>query len=289
MARLIDEILSERRLLVAWEWLKLSEDWPLESAHPVVADEISREYCAHTSDPHPVLHFQNDLGPLHLPYPVTWVEYRVHPSMTCVHPSMTVGFVAVEEERDTGEWYQFWHGFVKGENGRIDKLLDMFQVVLDANGRVVGARPLVKKGGKYQAKWEESEEPDPDELGVLNVPFLALDILNTTRGCTELVTPPAPLSKKWQKKTGRPLVSYSRIVVPNPSSRSDQGNGEHASSRALHSVRGHWVQYGSEGKGKLFGKYEGEFWIPSHERGDPSLGQVKSTYVVKPPEAMKNE
>jgi hypothetical protein len=282
VARLIDEILSDRRVLVSGEWLKPGQDLLLESARPVVADEISQEYYGPNYDPHYVLDCQNDLGPLHLPYPTTWIEYRVH-------PSMAVGFLAVEETRDTGGWHQFWQGYVKGANGRIGRLPDIFQVFLAPNGRVVSARPLVAKGGKYQPKWDEPEQANPDDLGILNVSLLALDILNTTRGYTESVTPPAPLSKKWQKKTGRPLVSYSRIVVPNPSSRSGHGNGEHSGSCALHSVRGHWAQYGSEGKGKLFGKYEGEFWIPSHERGDPSLGQVKSTYVVKPPEAMKNE
>jgi len=282
VARLIDEILSDRRVLVSGEWRKLGEDWPLESARPVIADAISQEYYGPTYDPHRVLHFHNDVGPLHLPYPVTWIEYRVRRLMTC-------GFLAVEEESDKGEWSQFWHVFVKEEDGIIGGWPNMFQVFLTANGRVVGARPLVEKEGKYQHKWEEPRQMDRKELGVLNVSFLALDILNTTRGYTESVTPPAPLSKKWQKKTGRPLMSYSRIVVPNPSSRSGHGNGEHSGSCALHSVRGHWAQYGSEGKGKLFGKYEGEFWIPSHERGDPSLGQVKSTYVVKPQEAMKNE
>lgn len=275
MARLIDEILSERRVLVSGEWMKLGEDWPLGSAHPVVVDEISREYYGPNRDPHHVLNFQNDLGPIHLPYPTTWIEYRVR-------RLMTFGFLVVEEESDGGDWSQFWQGFVKEGNGSIGMLPDMFQVFLAANGRVVGARPLVEEGGKYQPKWGEPEQANRKELGVLNVSFLALDILNTTRGCTESVTPPAPLSKKWQKKTGRPLMRYSRIVIPNPSSRSDHGNGEHSSSCALHSVRGHWAQYGSEGKGKLFGKYEGEFWIPSHERGDPTLGQVKSTYVVKP-------
>ena len=174
MARLIDEILADRRVLVSGEWAKLGEDWPLESAHPIVADEISREYYGPRVDPHHVLNFQNDLGPLHLPYPITWIEYRVG-------RSMTFGWVAQEFEKEEGGWKQFWRGFVKGDNGRIGLLTsDIFQVFLTPTGRVAGVRPLSNEGGEYQPKWNKPEQADRKELGVLNVSFIALDILNTT-------------------------------------------------------------------------------------------------------------
>lgn len=50
-----------------------------------------------------------------------------------------------------------------------------------------------------------------------------------------------------------------------------------------HLVRGHVARYGPEyGRGKLFGKLSGVFWIPVHVRGDRSLGERDRSYKLDP-------
>jgi hypothetical protein len=49
----------------------------------------------------------------------------------------------------------------------------------------------------------------------------------------------------------------------------------------LTSVRGHFARYGVEGRGLLFGKYAGKFWIPAHAR-DAGEGDGVKDYVLKP-------
>lgn len=54
--------------------------------------------------------------------------------------------------------------------------------------------------------------------------------------------------------------------------------------KSLHICRGHFSEYGDEyGKGKLFGKYEGRFFIPAHVRGTAEQGITLKDYAVHPP------
>lgn len=50
-----------------------------------------------------------------------------------------------------------------------------------------------------------------------------------------------------------------------------------------HLVRGHVARYGPEyGRGKLFGKLSGIFWIPMHAKGDRALGERERSYKLDP-------
>lgn len=63
-----------------------------------------------------------------------------------------------------------------------------------------------------------------------------------------------------------------------------EGNGKgREGGTPLTSVRGHFASYGPEyGKGKLFGKYSGRFWIPQFARGDKEAGEVEQQYKLRP-------
>jgi hypothetical protein len=50
----------------------------------------------------------------------------------------------------------------------------------------------------------------------------------------------------------------------------------------LTSVVGHFARYGVDGRGLLFGKYAGRFWIPQHARGKKELGVNVNDYDLKP-------
>jgi hypothetical protein len=69
-----------------------------------------------------------------------------------------------------------------------------------------------------------------------------------------------------------------------PISNSYRGKGKESvafGSVPLHSVRGHFAEYGTNGRGKLFGKYSGRYWIPAHARGSSEHGEVEQSYVME--------
>lgn len=113
--------------------------------------------------------------------------------------------------------------------------------------------------------------------------FLALSFLHCKNVNTERIVPPEPLSKKYQKRHGKPLETY-HILNIEPMKRvlnKDGGAEKTGLKRALHICRGHFKDF-SIGKG-LFGKYKGLYWWDNHSRGDPMMGIADKDYRVNHP------
>ncbi len=88
-----------------------------------------------------------------------------------------------------------------------------------------------------------------------------------------------------RRRLARLGVRVHTIVV-RPVGRSTRPSGAVGlvdSAVPLHSVRGHFAEYGpAYGKGKLFGKYEGRYWVPGHARGSGDHGEVRKDYILTP-------
>ena len=99
----------------------------------------------------------------------------------------------------------------------------------------------------------------------------------------EIAEPQRPRAER--RRLYRTGVTVNEIHV-KPTSRSYRGIGTPLSaipSSPLSSVRGHYAQYGPKyGRGLLFGKYEGRWWIPQHIRGSEILGVSEQEYLVEP-------
>ena len=94
----------------------------------------------------------------------------------------------------------------------------------------------------------------------------SLNFLNCSN--VDVAEPSRPRPER--RRLARIGVQVQTIVV-RPPGRRRAGSGAarpiDASETPLTSVRGHFARYGVEGRGKLFGKYTGKFWIPAHARG----------------------
>lgn len=107
----------------------------------------------------------------------------------------------------------------------------------------------------------------------------ALNYLNCRN--VQIVEPTRPRAES--RRIQRTGVSIKTLQVhpvgkSTRSSPTAQGTGV-----PLTSVRGHFAEYGEQyGKGKLFGKYEGRFWVPAYARGDASIGVNANDYELKP-------
>ncbi len=98
---------------------------------------------------------------------------------------------------------------------------------------------------------------------------------------------PAPkLSKAFNRRHGRPLLSYKTLEI-EPMKRvleSEGGIAQNGLKKALHICRGHFATYTPE-KGMLGRKLDAPVtvWKPAHVRGDSSNGIVQKDYKVKAP------
>jgi len=114
--------------------------------------------------------------------------------------------------------------------------------------------------------------------------MVLLDTLNMCN-CVNVEVVEPSRSRPERRRLSRTGVTVTEIHV-KPTSRSYRGIGTPLSqipSSPLSSVRGHFAEYGEKyGKGLLFGKYSGRFWIPQHIRGSEIIGVSEQEYLVEP-------
>lgn len=170
------------------------------------------------------------------------------------------------------------------------ELIGSFGFPVDVEGRILplgnGSFPAL---GQIFGRNSEETSQDTHELliGMLQMYLypclLALSFMHCRNVKVRQVTPPPKLSKKREKKTGLPLLKYRILLIDHMKQILEQEG--HASSeglqKALHICRGHFKNYGRDGKGLLFGKHAATVWIPMHIRGNAEEGIVVKDYDVK--------
>lgn len=87
-----------------------------------------------------------------------------------------------------------------------------------------------------------------------------------------------------RKRIARTGVVVTQIhVFPSGRSTTSAAQGQLIGPSGHASVRGHFAEYGDQyGKGKLFGKYEGRFYIPQHARGSKGVGESEQEFILHP-------
>jgi hypothetical protein len=86
-----------------------------------------------------------------------------------------------------------------------------------------------------------------------------------------------------RRRLARTGVAVQTIVVRPPGKRraaSAEARPIEAGEQVFSPVRGHWARYGVDGRGLLFGRYSGKFWISAHVRGQDE-GEPRD-YVLSP-------
>lgn len=113
----------------------------------------------------------------------------------------------------------------------------------------------------------------------------SLNFLNASNVDTAEPHRPRPT----RRRLARTGVTVQAIVVRPAGkhrAKSSAARPIDASETVLSPVRGHWARYGVDGRGLLFGKYSGKFWIPAHARGAGDGAEPQRDYVLKPKESV---
>lgn len=165
--------------------------------------------------------------------------------------------------------------------------LNTIRAALDASGQLldvtfqIHSDYAIVNGGHQSAA-----------LAVFNTFMQTMNFMQCANIRTQYVQPSGALSRKHRKRghLQRDLVRYQilRLDPVGPSQRNRGTQGSDGNATAWHRVRGEFHHYGNccpgahAPKGKLFGKHEGRFWVPSHERGNRRHGTVISDFTIKP-------
>lgn len=146
----------------------------------------------------------------------------------------------------------------------------LFQHAVYGDGQPADMHWVALLGPHDEETWEMP-------LAVLNATLNFLACSNV-----EIAEPQRPFPVRQRLRKTR--VQVQTIVVRPPGKRRAGGGIRpvDALDAPLTSVRGHFARYGEAyGRGKLFGKYEGKFWVPAHARG-AGEGDGPKDYVLKP-------
>lgn len=178
------------------------------------------------------------------------------------------------------KWY--YDIFLFPVKGRQAQLPSYYLLAVDDRGQVAyqpnGIRAF------FTARFYKEFPVQILPVSFLHVSGLALTFLHCKN--VEIINPPPPAKKRLPRKQ-KFESRYHRLKVNAINQRREQPIGRHdptGINQSLHIVRGHFREYGPDyGKGLLFGKYSGRFWMASHFKGSASTGIVAKDYEVNPP------
>lgn len=221
---------------------------------------------------------------LMLPLPLMWMEYRRGDRRTPSHVGALL--MQADDRLDKVKW-EFPDTLEKAKHS-----LEVTAYFMQ-EGTVVGPVAiwdvaLDERGAPVEFAFKHMPVEGQDEhfmLMKLSAFFQALAFMHCKNMNMAREEAPEKLSKKWQKKTGKPLTQWNTLTIEPLKETLARESGRTSVTGikpSIHIARGHFAEYGDEfGKGKLFGKYEGRFWIPSHVRGNKEEGIVLHDYEVK--------
>lgn len=131
---------------------------------------------------------------------------------------------------------------------------------------------------------DKLDRNDPNFSEILHtsrVVLSAIAFANCKNVSTKGVNPPAPLSRKHEKRHGRPLVSYKTLSIPgfDNSALATPRTGQPEHGRALHICRGH-MRFMLHPFGR---QTPAQMWIHQHRRGNKVNGVVLKDYQVSTP------
>lgn len=107
-----------------------------------------------------------------------------------------------------------------------------------------------------------------------------LDLCNCVN--VNVAVPTRPVPRPHRRRMERTGVRFSEIHIrPVSTSYRGKGPGVPFADMPAHGVRGHFSEYGINGKGLLFGKHAGRFWVPPHVRGSKGAGEILQSYVAE--------
>ena len=140
-------------------------------------------------------------------------------------------------------------------------------------------------GGHVDTRILEQLSQEEIHTHILSMVDNLLDVLRLL-GCKNVsLNPhhnePTGASRQMVRNEGKPKAFTYHTLMVRPAGASSSSTGVDIGNMPRHVCRGHFAEYGPEfGKGLLFGKYAGRFYVPPHLKGKEENGIVEKDYVL---------
>jgi hypothetical protein len=134
---------------------------------------------------------------------------------------------------------------------------------------------------EYPVSEPDIEDTKKHFTGLLGPMLLTVSFMHCKNVHVRSVDPPDKLSRRHERKHGRPLVRYHVLDI-EPMRRILDTEGEAQTKglrHALHICRGHFKTYTEDAP--LLGKHVGTYWWPAQVRGKATEGVIEKDYRVR--------
>lgn len=252
----------------------------LDDAIVVAGDDVARYFAEFPAG--------TDLGDVVSsvapPFPRFFVEFDGAPNPFGLG---AWGVLFEERHHDGDSWLVAGTLFEEWRRGKPIGPVITWLLPLTADGRL---QPGDEEG--RGAIFVEPLDPDlvPDEIflqfgdsltQLVGPALLTISFMHCRNVDVRPVDPPAKLSRKAERRRGRPLSRYYVLEI-EPMRRVlelEGGAGTQGLRSALHICRGHFKTYTDTAP--LFGKLTGTYWWESFVRGSPEEGLVEKDYRLR--------
>lgn len=154
-------------------------------------------------------------------------------------------------------------------------------VAYDETGRVISASAFACTSRSPTDGTLLREGSDSARVVVM-VALFACAVLHCKNVTTRQERLPRQLHRDRARRGLADIVYRTLVVGPSPGQSGGKSAPKPEKTTRLHLCRGHFAEYGPDyGKGKLFGRLEGRYWVPPHVKGSAENGRVEKTYRVE--------
>lgn len=223
---------------------------------------------------------EQDFGPLRLPYPAIWMEWKVPPRVTVCGKVVSLDPTqvgALLRECPTENGYRIEATFLTFSRPNPHPHLTTGLMILETDkaGRYIDGSLRYrydKKLSELDGRFHESADRQH-----LNVVCLALNLINCKNVTTEEAGNIPVRRSGAQKRRKEPQITYRTIKLPGQPC-GGEATDENIGTMPLHKVRGHFKTFTAEAP--LLGKLTGTYWWGWQVRGKKKNGEVISDYLV---------
>jgi len=296
--RLLDRILGEgfsHHENVDDSDINIFKDF-LNKSQLVVIDNVANYYFSQGLND---FFTASDFPCLMLPFETAFLEFRIPKSERKKLDIEEVGFILTMEDEKIRKdefpnvFYQpeikhflTSYCFIRKINSDFPYLTAGYTLPIDKDGKIFTPNTNLHGVTKFFFPVEDNKFDSNMKFVhlILKPVFLAISFMNCQNVRILEEIPPIKLSKKNERKRGKPLLRYRILQIDHVKSLLKHPSYRHSAERSkksLHICRGHFVTYGENGRGLLFGKLSGRYWIPMHVRGSSKEGIVIKDYNVK--------
>lgn len=175
------------------------------------------------------------------------------------------------------------HTFTWAEVAHVHRLLEYVFSPQTPRGRgpvCLTQCAVTPEGQVLDMMWTDIEPGTHLRSNLAVVWMMTLDLL----ACRNVSVREPHRDRATARRVARALpgtrVSELAITRSGAWTRGRMGDAMPIDATPLHTVRGHFAEYGANGKGLLFGRIAGRFFIPQHARGSAEHGRTEQHVTV---------